>query len=851
MTTLLQGAPSDCAEYGVADHEQVDEKSEVDVNLLLDGLKTNLVCSTLKEAELQSLIAAMKSYVFSAGEIVFNEGDPGSYFFTVKQGAAVITENGVKKDELTRGRTFGEIALIHDAVRTTTVTAGRAGLTAWAVTRVVFRSILQQMSAKTYAENRTFLDSVKLFEMLTEAQRSMITNALLTETIEADHDIVTQGQPGDVLYILKEGTAKVMIKNQVVRELVKGDYFGERALLYDEPRSATVRAVVTTTCLGVGRVHLDNVLGNLQHVLFRNVMLQALQQSPTLRQFSEKQLATLMAGVVVKDYPENFTIVNRISNGKLTRQKDLACIIVLEGSVLISLRGKKVTILERGGFFGEQYVKQHLQTNFMHRVDSITVSKVALLASSALVACLGDVGSALETNNKLLVLKKMFIFRYLSTDQSERLIQAFQDVTYTKGEEIIREGETGTRFFIIKNGEAVVTKGGKRIRTSGKYDYFGERALLYDEPRSASIDALSEELHVWVVDKATFLSIMEGPMLSHLEERIRLQDTQVEVKDLTLMGVVGEGTFGVVRLVRHKRTGHHYALKAVSRSVVVKLNQQEHIRTEREILAENDHPFIIKLVRTFKDANFLYFLTELSTGGELYEAIRSLGLLNRAQGQFYMASIIVAMEYLHEKKVVYRDLKPENILLDSQGYIKLIDFGCAKKVSGRTYTLVGTPHYMAPEVILGKGYTTAVDIWALGVCFYEFVCGPLPFGNNAEEQLDIFRDILTGPLKFDRKIDKDAKDMIKRLLCRLPEVRLGCSAHRYKDIREHAVFSDFSFDRLMGRGYQAPLVPPAESIPAGTKEEVAPTGGASDTFDIDPTPFGKPPAVGEPWDEDF
>ncbi|KAH0472177.1 MAG: uncharacterized protein KVP18_001167 [Porospora cf. gigantea A] len=440
---------------------------------------------------------------------------------------------------------------------------------------------------------------------------------------------------------------------------------------------------------------------------------------------------------------------------------------------------------------------------------------------------------------------------YLSTDQSERLIQAFQDVTYTKGEEIIREGETGTRFFIIKNGEAVVTKGGKRIRTSGKYDYFGERALLYDEPRSASIDALSEELHVWVVDKATFLSIMEGPMLSHLEERIRLQDTQVEVKDLTLMGVVGEGTFGVVRLVRHKRTGHHYALKAVSRSVVVKLNQQEHIRTEREILAENDHPFIIKLVRTFKDANFLYFLTELSTGGELYEAIRSLGLLNRAQGQFYMASIIVAMEYLHEKKVVYRDLKPENILLDSQGYIKLIDFGCAKKVSGRTYTLVGTPHYMAPEVILGKGYTTAVDIWALGVCFYEFVCGPLPFGNNAEEQLDIFRDILTGPLKFDRKIDKDAKDMIKRLLCRLPEVRLGCSAHRYKDIREHAVFSDFSFDRLMGRGYQAPLVPPAESIPAGTKEEVAPTGGASDTFDIDPTPFGKPPAVGEPWDEDF
>ncbi len=152
------------------------------------------------------------------------------------------------------------------------------------------------------------------------------------------------------------------------------------------------------------------------------------------------------------------------------------------------------------------------------------------------------------------------------------------------------------------------------------------------------------------------------------------------------------------------------------------------------------------LVKTFRDGAYLYFLTELITGGELYDAIREMDLLTRSQAQFYIASIAIAIEYLHERAIAYRDLKPENILLDSQGYIKLIDFGCARKLgdTGRTYTLIGTPHYMAPEVILGRGYNQTADIWSVGVCCYEFMCGPLPFGYDAtEDQLHTFKEILT------------------------------------------------------------------------------------------------------------
>merc|ERR1719230_2512118 len=179
-----------------------------------------------------------------------------------------------------------------------------------------------------------------------------------------------------------------------------------------------------------------------------------------------------------------------------------------------------------------------------------------------------------------------------------------------------------------------------------------------------------------------------------------LQDLNITFADLKNVAVVGRGTFGVVRLVCAKNDKQkQYALKAVKKWHVVKNNQEKSIVMEREVNAQCFHPCIVQFIKTFQDVHNVYFLTEFLGGGDLFLAIRQIGMLTKDQAQFFSGSIVLGLEYLHGRTIMYRDLKPENVLLDFEGNAKLVDFGCCKKEL-RTSTLIGTPEYFAPETIL-------------------------------------------------------------------------------------------------------------------------------------------------------
>lgn len=220
-----------------------------------------------------------------------------------------------------------------------------------------------------------------------------------------------------------------------------------------------------------------------------------------------------------------------------------------------------------------------------------------------------------------------------------------------------------------------------------------------------------------------------------------------------------------------------------------------------------DHPFIVNMRGSFQDERYIYIVMECIGGGELFTHLRKARRFTDEQSKFYGAQIAAVFQYIHSKNIIHRDLKPENILIDRDGYCKLTDFGFAKVVEPgeRTYTLCGTPEYIAPEVLLNKGHGRAVDWWTLGILIFEMIAGQPPFCDD--DPMGIYQKILAGKIEYPKSMDKYAKDLIKNLLVADLSKRYGNLKGGANDILKHKWFSSISFDKLMSKSITAPYKP--------------------------------------------
>jgi len=296
-----------------------------------------------------------------------------------------------------------------------------------------------------------------------------------------------------------------------------------------------------------------------------------------------------------------------------------------------------------------------------------------------------------------------------------------------------------------------------------------------------------------------------GDLSSEELEQMR----ECSLGDLKMHQTIGTGTFGRVRLCTWKPNGRVFAIKILKKSEVIRLKQEEHIASERSLLAMIEHPFVVKLYRTFQDTHFVHMLLEYVNGGEVFSHLRKAGRFSKEFTKFYSGQIILVLQYLHARQIVYRDLKPENLLIGTGGYLKITDFGFAKIVEDNTWTLCGTPEYLAPEIIQSKGHSMGVDWWALGILMYEMLCGYPPFYD--ENPFGIYQKILVGKIDFPKHIDEYAKDIIKRLLVHDRTQRLGCLAKGADDIKRHKFFRGVDWNALHSRRIQAPILPQVSS----------------------------------------
>ena len=784
-------------------NKQNEEKK--DSSLIEGSLSNHCILRALDRQTKQDVITGLSLYSVKANQEIYRQGDAPGCFYILQSGTCDVLINGEKKQKLQKGNIFGETDILFGTNRDCTIKT-TSDCNVWLMEKRNFKKIIDHMKDVNFKEINSSLGRNPLFSSVNEDEKAKLFNNFYTETYMQNHTIYDKGCISNCLYILKDGNVDIKKDGKLVNSLKRGDCFGLPEVLANCNRIFQADSKGRTTLITIPVSSLNSLYGdNFRAAVTLLMIKNAFENNQYLKKVDPKRIDDKILNLFqlkyydketdilrAKDNKNSLLVVclegelvetnsrksvcqkNNILFGKEIYDDDAsetASPIKCKPSSFLAIAKYNDVKKQFGGPFngqtgaGAQKVSGNISNSVNLNSTHRSVRSSNLGASTSLrnrfSSKPGNLGTSGNTGNKLDLksavgkvlnsgagkkldlkgaigqLQKVNLFKNFTKAKFENLSQKIKVEKISDKNNVISEGEEGTRFYIIKKGQVDIFVKGKYIRTMNENEYLGERALFFKEPRSATATAHGD-CEVYFLEKEDFETVIE----KNLKDRLYLQDNTVALEDLEFYMNLGSGSYGNVSLVKSKKNKFFYAIKNLSCKQILYENLTRSLELERAILLKIDHPFIVKLVKTMKDKDYIYFLMDYIKGKELFDVLRDIGQLNKFQTQFYSASIMLAVQYLHERKFVYRDIKPENIMVLGNGFIKLIDFGTAKAISGQTKTLIGTPHYMAPEVILGKGYSFPCDFWSIAIMMYEFICGKVPFGEDLEEPMDVYLKVI-------------------------------------------------------------------------------------------------------------
>jgi cGMP-dependent protein kinase len=676
--------------------------------------------------------------------------------------------------------------------------------------------------------------------------------------------IFNQGDPASNFFIIAKGGVEIIINGKTVRTLSEGECFGELALLYKAPRSATAKSSKPCGFWAIERAAFHKYLEEIVQRDYADNRL-FLNSVAFFNAMTSDQKDAIASALIKENYPAGKPIVNEGDEAS-------SFYIIKEGTVAIIKAGKEIRKMAKGETFGEQALYSNTVRGCT--VKAVEDAKCLAIGRQTISEILGEQVHQIKYRNvQKWAMEGNPLLSKLTKIQFEKILDK---TTYTHkkaGEVIYAKGvQLSSKITIVVEG--ALAKGNTVVAKEG--ELFGSEYLV-EANRTKVNDAdiiMQSEGVIGELSYKSLSDIIGGPieaaikksetshekkMMNHVSE-LKAKASGLKLEELIVYKKLGAGQFGSVYLVRTKGIDQFFGLKSIEKEKIVSNGLETHLLQEKSVMEMVNFPFIMDFMKSYQDKSRIYFLLEYIKGIELFDAIRDMDILHTAEAQFYTGQLILAIEYLHSKGIIYRDAKPENIMVDHTGYLKMIDLGTAKVlkektgIKSRTFTMIGTPQYMAPEIFSQKGYSFAADLWSLGVIVYELMCGKVPFGEEAEDPYEIYKEILTSQVKYPSFVkDLKAKKLMDQLLSKVPEVRLGGS---FAALKGNAWFDDFDWDKLLDRQLKPPYLPPKQKMM--TEADIAKMDSAAKKF-IDQIvvdskaepPYRKEKASDPNWDKIF
>ena len=781
-------------------------------------IENNLVID-FDEDTINEFIIGFFSFEVESNYTLFEEGDEARVFYIIESGEIILSEkvdlnenNSSNKNKnnnneeiiesiiLKEGNFFGIDSFEEGLFRTQkAISNGYTKLLG--VSGEFYRSAIIYMDLKIINERVSILKNTFLFKYLEKSQLINLSKKMLLLEYKPNSIIINENDICYKIFIIANGVVRKTRKFKKIDEIKSGELFCHINFFINSPSYYTYS--VDQNPLTVFELTYQSIKEILGPTCLKEIVYNIFNYSIPTSNLSEIMIAEI-------DILFSVFKVIYYESGEVVFCKDCSknkkfCIII-EGKLTTEKNYKEI-IAQTGQIFGENIIdsKKNLDDEIISLSESLILEaswEDIIKVNEKKYNSINKL-DLIDTVNRL---KKIPIFATLKETKYLEIAKNISTEIFNDKSIIMKEGSIANKFYIIKSGKVKMEQQKNLIRYLEIGGCFGEIPNITGEIDLFTVTAIGS-VECYVLTKEDFPNF-DYNISKEIKEISSLNDININIEDLYFVKILGNGKFGKVYLVHNMK--HFYAIK---NTPMKKIYQNKHLikyyLNEKNVMLKITHPFVVKLVKTLKNKDNLFFLIEYIDGISLKSYLdkkKKNELKNLQETTFYGGILLTTINYLHNKKILHRDIKPDNLMINKNGYLKIIDFGISKELKDKdiTYTICGTPHYLAPEVIMGKGYSYSSDYWSVGITMFEIFYGYVPFGQGAKDIMNIYFEILNKKLNLPYEPKFNDINNFFRIILNKNLMQRVCN---FNLLRSHPFFHNIEFEQLETFSIPAPYIP--------------------------------------------